>query len=69
MRRARQSMSGRERDVARFLAELHRRVEETQALERSLRDKLVELDKREKGSGARMGKARNRQAQGARAPH
>ena len=48
MRRARQSMSGHERDVARFLAELHRRVEETQALERSLRDKLVELDKREK---------------------
>jgi hypothetical protein len=32
MRRARQSMSDRERDVARFLAELHRRVEETQAL-------------------------------------
>jgi DNA mismatch repair protein MutS2 len=48
MLRARQSMSGRERDVARFLAELHRRVEETQALERSLRDKLAELDKREK---------------------
>jgi DNA mismatch repair protein MutS2 len=48
MLRARQSMSGRERDVARFLAELHRRVEETQALERSLRDKLVELDQREK---------------------
>jgi DNA mismatch repair protein MutS2 len=48
MRRARQSMSGRERDVARFLAELHRRVEETQALERSLREKLVELDRREK---------------------
>jgi len=48
MRRARQSMSGRERDVTRFLAELHRRVEETQVLERSLRDKLAELDKREK---------------------
>jgi DNA mismatch repair protein MutS2 len=48
MFRARQSMSGRERDVARFLAELHRRVEETQALERSLREKLAELDKREK---------------------
>jgi DNA mismatch repair protein MutS2 len=48
MLRARQSMSGRERDVTRFLAELHRRVEETQALERSLRDKLAELEKREK---------------------
>src|SRR5208283_584262 len=48
MRRARQSMSGRERDVTRFLAELHRRVEETQAIERSLRDKLAELDKRER---------------------
>ncbi len=48
MRRARQSMSGRERDVTRFLAELHRRVDETQALERSLRDKLAELEKRER---------------------
>ena len=29
MRRARQSMSGREQDVTRFLTELHRRIEET----------------------------------------
>ncbi|HWB82648.1 MAG TPA: endonuclease MutS2 [Bryobacteraceae bacterium] len=48
MRRARQSMTGREHDVARFLAELHRGVEETQALEQSLRQKLADLEKREK---------------------
>ncbi len=46
--RARRSMSDRERDVTRFLAELHRRLEETQTLERSLREKLAELEKREK---------------------
>ena len=33
MRRARLSMSDRERDVTRFLSELHHRIEETQALE------------------------------------
>ena len=48
MRRARLSMSDRERDVTRFLGELHQRIETTQALERSLRDKLAELDRREK---------------------
>ncbi len=48
MRRARHSMSDRERDVTRFLGELHRRIEETQALEQSLRAKLAELEKREK---------------------
>jgi DNA mismatch repair protein MutS2 len=42
MRRARQSMSDRERDVTRFLSELHRRIEETQALEQSLREKVAE---------------------------
>ncbi|HTS65867.1 MAG TPA: Smr/MutS family protein [Candidatus Acidoferrales bacterium] len=42
MRRARQSMSDRERDVTRFLGELHRRIEETQALEESLRAKVAE---------------------------
>ncbi len=30
-------MSDRERDVTRFLAELHRRIEETQTLEQNLR--------------------------------
>jgi DNA mismatch repair protein MutS2 len=48
MRRARLSMSDRERDVTRFLSELHRRIEETRALEESLRAKLVELEQREK---------------------
>ena len=38
MRRARQSMSDRERDVTRFLSELHRRIEETQALGAALRE-------------------------------
>src|SRR5437762_12062369 len=48
MRRARLSMSDRERDVTRFLAELHRRIEETTALEQSLRDQLEALAQREK---------------------
>jgi DNA mismatch repair protein MutS2 len=48
MNRARRSMSDRERDVTRFLAELHRRIEETQQLEQTLRAKLAELEKREK---------------------
>jgi DNA mismatch repair protein MutS2 len=48
MSRARRSMSDRERDVTRFLSELHRRIEETEALERSLREKIAELERREK---------------------
>jgi DNA mismatch repair protein MutS2 len=48
MRRARQSMSGREVDVARFLTELRRRIEETQALEITLREKVEQADRREK---------------------
>ena len=48
MLRARRSMSDRERDVTRFLSELHRRIEETQSLERTLREKIVETEKREK---------------------
>jgi DNA mismatch repair protein MutS2 len=48
MRRARRSMSDRERDVTLFLAELHRRIDTTEALERSLREKIAELDRREK---------------------
>ena len=48
MHRARRSMSDRERDVTRFLAELHRRIEETQTLEATLRTKVVELERREK---------------------
>jgi DNA mismatch repair protein MutS2 len=48
MRRARHSMSDRERDVTRFLSELHHRIETTQALEQTLREKLAALDLREK---------------------
>jgi DNA mismatch repair protein MutS2 len=46
--RARRSMSDRERDVTRFLSELHRRIEETQALETALRTKVADLERREK---------------------
>ena len=48
MRRARNSMSDRERDVTRFLSELHQRIESTQALEQSLREKIADLERREK---------------------
>ena len=48
MRRARQSMGDRDRDVTRFVSELHRRIEETQALEQSLRQKMAEVAQREK---------------------
>src|SRR4051794_2256439 len=48
MNRARRSMSDRERDVTRFLSELHRRIEETTALEQQLREKVALLDRREK---------------------
>jgi DNA mismatch repair protein MutS2 len=48
MRRARHAMSDRERDVTRFLGELHRRIEETQALEASLREQVEKLARREK---------------------
>ena len=48
MRRARQSMSDRDRDVTRFLADLHRRAEETAELQRTLREKMAEFERREK---------------------
>ncbi len=48
MVRARRSMSDRERDVTLFLAELHRRIEETQTLERSLGEKIAEVERHEK---------------------
>jgi DNA mismatch repair protein MutS2 len=48
MLRARRSMSDRERDVTIFLSELHRRIEETQTLERTLREKIEHLARREK---------------------
>jgi DNA mismatch repair protein MutS2 len=48
MRRARMALSDRERDVTRFLSELDRRIQETQALEQSLREKLVAQERSEK---------------------
>jgi DNA mismatch repair protein MutS2 len=48
MRRARESMGDRDRDVTRFVAELHRRLEETQTLERTLRERIAATEKREK---------------------
>jgi DNA mismatch repair protein MutS2 len=48
MRRARAAMSDRDRDVSRFLSELHRRTEEVSALEASLRRQQAELEAREK---------------------
>src|ERR1051325_5356917 len=48
MTRARRSMSDRERDVTRFLSELHRRIEDTQVLERALNEKLAELEREKK---------------------
>ncbi|HZT32132.1 MAG TPA: endonuclease MutS2 [Bryobacteraceae bacterium] len=48
MRRARESLSDREKDVARFLSELHRRLEEVKALEEQLRRQQAELAAREK---------------------
>jgi DNA mismatch repair protein MutS2 len=48
MRRARESMSDRERDMARFLSELHRKVEEAAAREQRLAAMQAELAAREK---------------------
>jgi DNA mismatch repair protein MutS2 len=48
MLRARRSMSDRERDVTRFLSELHRRIDEATALEEDLRRKQADMEKREK---------------------
>jgi DNA mismatch repair protein MutS2 len=48
MLRARRSMSDRERDVTRFLSELHRRIEETQTLEQKLREQLAAAERHDK---------------------
>ena len=48
MRRARESMSDRERDIARFLSELHRRNEDAAARERRLDEMQAALTAREK---------------------
>jgi DNA mismatch repair protein MutS2 len=48
MKRARASLSDREADVARFLAELHRRLEEAQNRETELKEQQAALAVREK---------------------
>ena len=48
MRRAREAMSSHERDLSRFLAELHRKLEEVGALEAELRRERESLAAREK---------------------
>jgi len=48
MLRARRSMSDRERDVTRFVGELHRRIEQTRVLEDDLRRKQADLEKQQK---------------------
>jgi DNA mismatch repair protein MutS2 len=48
IRRARASMSDRERDISRFLSELHRQVEEASARARQLAEAQAELAAREK---------------------
>src|SRR5256714_4378601 len=48
IRRARDSMSDRERDVSRFLSELHRRIEEAAALDSRLQKMQADLAAREK---------------------
>jgi DNA mismatch repair protein MutS2 len=48
MRRARESMSDRERDIAQFLSELHRRNDEAAARERRLEEMQASLAAREK---------------------
>ena len=45
---ARASMGTRERDIARFLADLHRQLEDAAASERSLRERAQALDERER---------------------
>jgi DNA mismatch repair protein MutS2 len=45
--RARQAMSSTERDIARFLSELHARVEATGALEAELKRRIEEVERRE----------------------
>jgi len=48
MHRARASMSDRERDVSRFLSELHQRLKDVQTLEADLKRQQVDLAAREK---------------------
>ena len=68
MRRARASMSDRERDISRFLSELHRQVEEAEARERRLATDAGGTGGARKRTGAGVGEARVGQAEGTGAP-
>jgi DNA mismatch repair protein MutS2 len=48
MEKARQSIGARERDVSRFLSELHRRLEDNAVLGDQLREEKAELERRRK---------------------
>ena len=69
MRRARHSMSDRERDVTRFLGELHHRIEDHPGAGAEPARKAGRAGPARKGNRARMGKARDRQTERAGAPH
>ncbi len=69
MRRARLSMSDRERDVTRFLSELHHRIEETQTLEVDAAREDRGADAPRKRNRRRMGEARDGEDQGTGTPH
>ena len=69
MNRARAALSDRERDLGRFLSELHQRLKDVQGLEAELRRQQAELAAREKEIARANGRSENRQAEGAGAPH
>ena len=69
MKRARASMSDRERDCHRFLSELHQRLKDVQTLEADLQRQQAELAAREKELAREWEKREIRQAEGAGAPH
>ena len=70
MQRARESLSDRERDVTRFLSELHRRMRRRAARwRRTSRQQAGRAGRARKRDRARMGEARIRQAEGTGAPH
>ncbi len=69
MRRARLSMSDRERDVTRFLSELHHRIEETQAARNQPAREDYRTGPAGEGDRSRVGEARDGQDQGIGAAH
>ena len=66
--RARGAMTTTERDIARFLSELHERLDKSAALQRELEQRLAAVKAREAGSGAQLQAARNGDAAQAAGP-